>query len=260
MHHPFASLPLPVFLIAPPYERIAHAALYASGLPPGAVLAVEIRQPAGNRVALQALLPQLRVRHPAFPVVLLVRESARPDLPHLAQLAAQLRFRGVLVEDEPVRSSLRRSLTDPVDLAADVAEWFALRDPLLSPDLLHLIRQVFRCASDHAEITTLLRSAGTSERTARARLRKRGLPPPGSWLQAARALRAALRLQCDPPVPLLSLALELGYSDHSALSHQLGRVFGVGSSAIRELLGWEWLLDRWARREVKGRSAVTRAA
>jgi AraC-like DNA-binding protein len=39
--------------------------------------------------------------------------------------------------------------------------------------------------------------------------------------------------------------MELGYSDHSALSHQLRRLFGMSASQVRGLLGWEWLLDRW---------------
>jgi AraC-like DNA-binding protein len=49
-------------------------------------------------------------------------------------------------------------------------------------------------------------------------------------------------------VPLLTVAVEGGYSDHSSLSRQSLRLFGVRPGAIRPTLGWEWLLDRWLRR------------
>jgi hypothetical protein len=39
--------------------------------------------------------------------------------------------------------------------------------------------------------------------------------------------------------------MRLGYSDHSALSHQLRRLFGMRTEVIRRNLGWEWLLDAW---------------
>ena len=45
------------------------------------------------------------------------------------------------------------------------------------------------------------------------------------------------------------------FLSQSALSHQLMRMFGAPPSAIRELLGWEWLLDAWLSRWSQ-RSAV----
>ena len=65
--------------------------------------------------------------------------------------------------------------------------------------------------------------------------------------------RASLRLQADQRVPLLTVAVECGYSDHSSLSRQCLRLFGVRPGAIRPTLGWEWLLDRWLRRADAGR-------
>ena len=64
----------------------------------------------------------------------------------------------------------------------------------------------------------------------------------------AEALRAALRLQAHAGASLMVLAVECGYSDHSSLSRQCLRLFGVRPGAIRGTLGWEWLLDRWLRR------------
>jgi AraC-like DNA-binding protein len=59
---------------------------------------------------------------------------------------------------------------------------------------------------------------------------------------------AALRLQAARREPLLTVAVECGYSDHSSLSRQSLRLFGVRPGAIRDTLGWEWLMDRWMRR------------
>jgi hypothetical protein len=39
--------------------------------------------------------------------------------------------------------------------------------------------------------------------------------------------------------------MDQGYSDHSALCHQLRRTFHIRPAALRRLLGWEWLLSRW---------------
>ena len=64
----------------------------------------------------------------------------------------------------------------------------------------------------------------------------------------AHATRAALRMQAEPAAPLLALAVECGYSDHSSLSRQCLRLFGVRPGRIRGMLGWEWLMDRWLKR------------
>jgi AraC-like DNA-binding protein len=61
----------------------------------------------------------------------------------------------------------------------------------------------------------------------------------------ARALNHALRIQARPEARLTLLAMEAGYSDHSGLTRQLIRMFGVTPVGIRGTLGWEWLADRW---------------
>ena len=48
--------------------------------------------------------------------------------------------------------------------------------------------------------------------------------------------------------PLLTLAVECGYSDHSSLSRQSLRLFGARPGVIRRTLGWEWLMHRWLTR------------
>jgi AraC-like DNA-binding protein len=65
-------------------------------------------------------------------------------------------------------------------------------------------------------------------------------------------------MQAEPSAPLLALAVECGYSDHSSLSRQCLRLFGTRPGRIRGMLGWEWLMDQWLRRtERRERTAKT---
>src|SRR5690606_20083178 len=100
------------------------------------------------------------------------------------------------------------------------------------------------------EVGQLLQSMGAAESSTRFRFRKKGLPAPSRWLQAARGLHAALRIQLEPEKSILAHACALGYADHSALCHQMKRMFGTTPAAVRGTLGWEWLLERWVRNEV----------
>jgi AraC-like DNA-binding protein len=164
------------------------------------------------------------------------------------QRAAGLRIRGVLFEGEPPRQTLRRMLTDTTMLAEDVEQWVMMREPGLPVTVVQLIGEIVRLAPRFSDVGTLLESLGLAERTVRTWFRRAGVPGPGKWLAAAHAIRAALRMQAEDAAPLLALAVECGYSDHSSLSRQCLRLFGVRPGAIRRTLGWEWLLDRWMRR------------
>jgi AraC-like DNA-binding protein len=244
--------PLAVSITSPPYGGFGRAVdvdrMRPCDLCPGAIFGLELRRPSWDLEPLECGLRCLRQRHPAVPVVLRLGRTLDGETAHLIQVAAQLHVRGVVVDGDPICDTLRRFLTEPVDLATDVVEWLSLRRPTMPPQLADLIRKIFLYGPTKAAVQKLFGDVGESTRTARARCRKLALPPPSSWLQAARAVHAALRLQRKQSTPLLELAMELGYSDHSALSHQLLRVFGTPASAIRRMLGWEWLLDSWLAR------------
>lgn len=243
---------LTVSVTAPPYACFGRAIDASSIRPcdlcPGAIFGLELGARPWYLEPLKCEVLHLRQHYPAVPVVLRLGEQLDIEAAHVIQVAAQLHVRGVIVDGDPLRETLCRFLTEPVDLAADVVEWFSLRRPTVPPQFVDLIQKVFRHGDTTAALQNLFSDLGESTRTARARCRKLALPPPGSWLQAARAVRAALSLQRAQSTPLLELAMDLGYSDHSALSHQLMRLFGVSASAIRCTLGWEWLLDSWLAR------------
>jgi AraC-like DNA-binding protein len=240
-----------VALLAPPYDRFETipdaSALDPHTLPCGSLLAVELAAPAEEWPAVAGLVPKLRARCPAAPVVLhLPTTHALADL-DLGRRAGALHVRAVLAGGESPAAALRRALTDDTALADEIAAWLPLRLPAVGPAVVELVREIVRRAPLHREVRQILRELGFAERTARTWCRREGVPGPGAWLSAAHALRAALRLQAGT-TPLLVLAVDCGYSDHSSLSRQCLRLFGTRPGAIRGLLGWEWLLDRWLGR------------
>lgn len=252
MQHQQCPPPLAVSVTSPPYAGFSRAIdadrIGPCDLCPGAIFGLELGRGLWDLESLRCRLLHLRQRHPAVPVVLRLGQDLDIETAHLIQVATQLHVRGVIADGEPTRDTLCRFLTNPVDLAADVVEWFSLRRPAMPPQIADLIGKIFLHRATKAAVQKLFSDLGESTRTARARCRKFALPPPSSWLQAARAVHAALCLQRAQSTPLLDLAMELGYSDHSALSHQLIRVFGAPAGAIRRTLGWEWLLDSWLAR------------
>jgi AraC-like DNA-binding protein len=249
--------PPAIFSLAPPYEQFTAVAdlvaLRSNDLPDGSLLALGLSAPREEWPAITALVPRLRGRHPAAPVALRLERRASPEDLDWVRRAGALQVRAVLFEGEPLRARLQRTLTDSTDLPEQVEQWLGVRLPALSPGVVQLIGEIFRLAPLHHELGDLLTRLGRAERTMRTWFLQAGVPGPGKWLGAAHAIRAALRLQADPKVPLLTVAVECGYSDHSSLSRQSLRLFGVRPGAIRPTLGWEWLLDRWLHRAAAGR-------
>ncbi len=243
--------PPALFQLAPPYDQFEAVPEFAGhalpALPDAAVLAVAVSSPPVPWEDLAGRVARLRTNCPAAPVVLRVGERVDGREDDWARHAALVGARGVLFEGEPTRPRLRRVLTDATALPAQVEGWLALRVPGLPAAVQHLIHAIVEGAPCFGEVAALLASIGHAERTARTWFHAAGVPGPGKWLAAAHAVRAALRLQAEP-APLLALAVECGYSDHSSLSRQSLRLFGVRPGAIRRTLGWEWLLDRWLRR------------
>lgn len=247
--------PPAVSLIVPPYDQVEAvpdlAALVPDALPPGAVLAVAGPHPAEPWTDVAALVTQLRARFPAAPVVIRVERPFDQD-PAAGQHARDTGARGVLADGGSPRGALRTMLTDQSRLAEQILDWLALRSPGLRPLVADVIREIVARSGEFGEVGPLLETMGHAERTARTWFLRAGVPGPGKWLAVSHAIRAALRLQAEEGASLLSLAVECGYSDHSSLSRQSLRLFGVRPGAIRRTLGWEWLMDRWFRTADRG--------
>jgi AraC-like DNA-binding protein len=248
MHWSDAEPHLTLGFATPPYHEITRPPTPAAGrLPRGTLLVLEIRSLSeGWRLVPDAVAAARRL-YPAAPVILRVPEIT-PEMLRLAHRASRMGVRAIVGRGEALAVVLRPVLTRPDDLAADLMEWMGLRDALPPSGLSGMVRVVVEMAPRYARVSDLLRAMGHSERTVRHRFHATGHPGPREWHQGARALHAALRLQQDPDGRLLPLAVELGYSDHSGITRQLTRAFGVTPAAIRGTLGWEWLAERWLTR------------
>ena len=248
-----ACSPLPLYLLPPPYTRFelvgSIAALRPEETTPGTLLALGVSRPEEDWPILQDLVPRLSARYPALPIVLRVQHPPCPGSLDFARRMGTLRIRAVLSEDDPVPEILRDAMTSPPDLGDDVVDWLSIRGLRLTPHVAGVLREIFRRAAQRTDLDGLLRSIGAPPSTVRKWFRMNGLPSPGQWHDVARALWAALRLQREPGTPLLATALALGYADHSALSRRMVQLFGLRPGVIRELLGWELLLDRWLTRK-----------
>jgi AraC-like DNA-binding protein len=249
--------PPALFQLSPPYEQFEAvpdpSALAPEHLQDASLLAVGVTAPEDVWNDVGELVPRLRARYPAAPLVLRVGRPAEPGDGEWEQRAGDLRVRAMVYDGERPAARLRRAFTRPVDLSGELTEWLPLRLPGIPPAIVALIGDIAQRAAEFAEVGALLESVGRAERTVRTWFRRAGVPGPGKWLALSHALRATRRLQSEDHAPLLALAVECGYSDHSSLSRQSLRLFGLRPGAIRRTLGWEWLVDRWLGKASRGR-------
>lgn len=245
----------PVYYSAPPYvdttPTLPSPGQLAS-LPEGSVLVLPLTGSDGEAAVLAAKVLSLRDWSRGLPVVLQVIGDAGRHVA-LSRLIASLPIRGVVLAEEALEPQLRSQLTGVWNLEHDVLDWLSLRGLRFTPTLRFVVQQLLARAPSHRQSGLLLREVGIPESTARFRLRKKRLMSPSAWLQLGRALHTCLRLQRRPEQAILSVALELGYADHSALSNQINRCFRARPGDVRGRLGWEWLMNRWYSQAGPGR-------
>jgi AraC-like DNA-binding protein len=258
VHDDLSTLPFPTFLLRPPYDRpervVQPNQLPAQQVKPGTVMLLEVDPAERNAVSdLETWIPALRHRFVSTPLALWVPgDSPAGDVARLARRSVRLGVRAVVSKEEPLGPTLRGMLTTPPHLDADAVEWFWLRGLNFTPDIAYMVQGIFLLAPTHRTLSDLLSALHIPASSMGAKLSKKILPPASNWLHLAHAMYSALRLQSSPDTSVCRVALEFGYGDHSALSRQLIRNFGLRPSAIRETLGWEWLLDRWVERSLVG--------
>ncbi len=245
--------PPALFHLSPPYDHYEAIPDLAAHVPPqdlpdATVLVLALEPPRHSWDEALAQLPQLRARYPAAPVALRVAPDTDPADLAWARTAGGLYVRAILIDGEAPGGRLRHHLTDASLLPEQVEQWLPARLPGLTPEVGKMIGMIVRLSSGFAEVSALLSTLGHAERTVRTWFRRAEVPGPGKWLAAAHAVTAALRLQAEASAPLLTVAVACGYSDHSSLSRQSLRLFGVRPGVIRRTLGWEWLMDRWLTR------------
>jgi AraC-like DNA-binding protein len=143
--------------------------------------------------------------------------------------------------------ALRRS---PYDLASDVTDYLSWRGLGVDRETAHIIRRIVDLSSELRSVSAMSRSLYLSRRAIGRRFMSRGLPVPSHWLQMARLLRVAAKLQ-NTEATVASIAIDHGYPDGFSVSNQMERLLGHRPSEIRERLGWEWILEAWLKREAE---------
>lgn len=132
------------------------------------------------------------------------------------------------------------------DAAREVIEWIEQRHVVRLSETVRALL-VALLTHQHRELTldVLFERLSISGSTLSNRLHKKLLPNPRRWIQLARGLELAEVIHAEPTTSITEIAQRLGYRDHSYISHQLKRSFGVRFGQVRERQGTMWLLERW---------------
>jgi methylphosphotriester-DNA--protein-cysteine methyltransferase len=129
--------------------------------------------------------------------------------------------------------------------AFPVLDWLATKSVYLRPAPAYLVRHVFEHPAQYREWGEVLAALSLSAATPTMWMKKKRLPAPGRWLQAARALRAVAAIRTHPELTIQRIAIEIGYDDHSGISHAVSRSFGIRASDCRQRLDPVVLMDAW---------------
>jgi AraC-like DNA-binding protein len=175
--------------------------------------------------------------------------------PSRIRLVQRLRPTGILpyhddLDPTELAHVLRRP---PRDLAGEITDYMAWRGLNVDHATVRLIRRIVELAQELRSVSALARGMYMSRRALGRRFMNLGLPVPSHWLQMARLLRVAVRLQ-NTEATVFSVAYEFGYPDGFSVSNQMHRLLGYRPTDVRERLGWEWLFEAWLRREAENGS------
>jgi AraC-like DNA-binding protein len=184
---------------------------------------------------LLVLLPPPLEVHAVLRVLPLVRTlGPRLVLPH-----------GIVDTPYRLRSALALA---PRGVAQAVTHYLAERGVLNGPRETREFRRIMELAPDVPSISALSRRMYTSRRTLGRHFSACRLPVPSHCLQIARILYVSLQLHNDDAA-VFRIAARFGYPDGFTLSNQMKRMIGYRPSEVRELLGWEWIVEAWLKRE-----------
>lgn len=183
------------------------------------------------------VLPPARDIRKAFPLLgSLTALEPRAILP-AGRLAAPNRLRDLLAAPP-------RRFTDAV------SAYLVRRGLLRTEEVRRNVRAILEAVPAVRSVSGLAARLHASRRTLGRRFSDAGLPVPSHWLQFARVLHVAMRLQLDKS-PLGRIAGQYGYPDAFTLSNQMKRLTDYRPTDVRRWLGWEWLIEAWLKREAE---------
>jgi AraC-like DNA-binding protein len=144
---------------------------------------------------------------------------------------------------------LRQVLASPPrGLATGLTDYLVRRGLLRRRKAVREFHRVVELAPGTRSISALSRRMYTSRRTLGRHFVASNLPVPSHCLQFARLLHVAVQLQVDDAA-MFRVASRFGYSDGFTMSNQMKRLIGYRPSEVRDLLGWEWLVEAWLKKE-----------
>jgi AraC-like DNA-binding protein len=124
------------------------------------------------------------------------------------------------------------------------------RRVIQDPKVAATVRRILELSAEVASVSELSRRIRISRRTLGRTFEAAGLPPASSWLRLGRILRVAIQLQRGQGT-VFDLATRAYYPDGFTLSNQMKRLIDCRPSDMRDLRGWEWMLETWIRRECR---------
>jgi hypothetical protein len=245
-------LPLQLKTLRPPYDRFHElpvVQLSETRNVPGAITVVAVAQPKRVAESLREWIPKIRRASYWAPLVVRLDRAATNEQLYLNSLAARLRISGVLLDGEPPSETLRMLLSEPTGFPEAFVELISLARPDAGPRTRDLVAKLVHLGGgDHRTLPDVLKSAGTTDRTARRWLRAASLPGPRDFVRFGWLSPILLDLQRQPTRGIEPILRAYGPFEASSLAHLVERLIGVRPTEIRRTIGWEWWATRFLDR------------
>lgn len=194
----------------------------------------------------------LRDKTPGLPLlVLLPPASDIHSVLHMLPMIRTLNPRMILPHGLlDVTCRIRDVFTlPPRSISNVVTDYLMRRGNLRTGRAVKEFKRILELAPEVTSISVLSRRVYASRRTLGRHSLESGLPVPSHCLGFARLLHATILLQSDQRTTVARIATRLKYPDGFTMSNQMKRLIGSRPSDVRELLGWEWVVDAWLKRE-----------
>lgn len=193
------------------------------------------------------------LRHKAYGLPLFVLLPPPRDISSILSMLPLVRLlapRMILpygIVDTPYRLKQVLGLP-PKSLAAAVTGYLVRRGLLRTRKGIREFQRIMELAPTTSSIAVLSRRMYTSRRTLGRHFTTTGMPVPSHCLHFARLINVGTSLQRDDD-PIFRVAARFGYPDGFTMSNQMKRLMGYRPSQVRELLGWEWMVEAWLKQE-----------
>lgn len=225
----------PLRVGTPPYASLQRRFEVPRSPPPGTVVVMELRLASMLDRPEPTVRAMRKLRVQALECAFLgqVPEAVRPVE---VTLLSRVRAAGVRAFVRAgTAAALRRALAESGLMSRDVDIWLTARLESSVPGSRVPALAALLCGDDvDRERLPASRSALGAD-----------LPTLHKWVMVGKVLSPLVGLQTDPGMAVEAAARASPYSGASSFGRACRTLFGMPPSEIRQLLGWEWLLDRF---------------